>query len=313
MLILSALALLSAPQAGPDPAARTPAEAFVAGVERVCPIYIKTDGMTAEDEAVLASEMAERVGSLGVLRQADPSRTVRVQGAPGACVVMIAPPAGEAFDPAAGAAVMDGLGARLSEPGSGWRRTSSETSEEGHRGQAWTREDGTGDLTVAAVSEGVVGTLLSRSLPFDTDSRIAARRAAAARPTDQAMLEALDSLCAVASTPAWAGVERGEVLIRHAGDSRLTVDYVLNGDCTVSAQGADAVAVGAALMAGLGAPGSSWTLSHHAWMAPNPYASAASASDVRGIEANYRHADGREAVVIVGDGQVQLQLWRPTR
>lgn len=309
MLILSALALLALPQAGPDPAARTPAEAFVAGLDRICPIYIKTDGMTAEDQAVLASEMEERVGALGVLRQADPSRTVQIQGSPGACVVMIAPPAGETFDPAAGAAVMDGLGARLSEPGSGWRQTSSETSDDGHRGQAWTREDGTGDLTVAAIREGVVGTLLSRTPPFDTDGRIAARRAAAARPTDQAMLEALDSLCAVASTPAWAGVDQGEVLVRHAGDSRLTVDYVLNGDCTVSARGEDAADVGAALMARLDAPGSGWTLSHHAWMAPNPHA----ASGAQGVEANYRHADGREAVVILGGGEVQLQLWRPTR
>lgn len=307
MLILSALALLSAPQAGADPAARTPAEAFVAGLERVCPIYMKSDGMTAGDQAVLASEMDQRVGALGVLRQADPSRTVRIEGVPGACVVVIAPPAGETFDPAAGAGVVDSLGARLAEPGSGWRRTSSETSDEGYRGQAWTHEDGTRDLTVAAVPEGVVGTLLSRTSPFDTDSRIAARRAASARPTDQAMLEALDSLCAVAATPAWAGVDQGEVLVRHAGDSRLTVDYVLNGDCTVSARGEDAADVGAALMARLDAPGSGWTLSHHAWMAPNPYA----ASGAQGIEANYRHADGREAVVIVGDAQVQLQLWRP--
>ncbi len=309
MLLLSAFALLALPQAAPDLAARAPAQAFVAGLERVCPIYMKTDGLTVEDQAILGEELSQRAGTVGWLRQSDPSRTVHLDGSPGACVVVIAPPAGRAFDPAEGDAVMSDLGSRLS--GSGWRRTSVENADEGQRGEAWTRADGTVDLAVASVREGVVGTLLSRNQPFDTDARIAARRAAAARPTDQAMLEALDSLCAVASTPAWAGVERGEILVRHAGDARLTVDYVLNGDCVVSARGEDAADVAAALMTRLSAPGSGWTLTHHAWMASNPNAGAAA----HGIEANYRHADGREAVVLVGDdgeGEVQLQLWRPT-
>lgn len=302
-LLLAALAVtLQTPAA--DPASRTPADAFVAAITRVCPIYLTANGLTAADEALLNAEMVERAGTIGVMRQAPGLPRIAIQAGPDACAVLPLPEDASTPPQPVTGDLGRAVQAWLRDPASGW--TPAPTDDQAGR---YVSTDGLRELVLIDQSdEGGPMVLIqpvATSSQADVDARIAARRQATLRPTDQAMIEAVDTLCAVASTPAWATIDRGEVLIRHAGDSRLTVDYVLNGDCTVRAEGADAAAIAIPLENRLATPGSGWTRADHAWMS-----SPGNGPSGSRIQANYRHDDGRELVIVQGDTEVQAILWQ---
>lgn len=302
-LLLAALAAtLQTPAA--DPASRTPADAFVAAITRVCPVYLTASGLTAADEALLNAEMVERAGTVGVMRQAPGLPRIAIQAGPDACAVLPLPE--DASTPSQ--PVTGDLGravqAWLRDPASGW--TPAPTDDQAGRHLS---TDGLRELVLIDQPDDggpmVLIQPVASSSQADVDARIAARSQATLRPTDLAMIEAIENLCAIAATPAWGSVEQGEVVLRHAGNSRLTVDYVLNGDCTVRAEGADVAAIATALGTRLATPGSGWTRADHAWMS-----SSGDGPSGRRIQANYRHDDGRELVIVPGDTEVQAILWQ---
>lgn len=289
-----------------DPAARTTTEAFVSAIGRVCPIYMKIDGMTAADEAVLNAEMALRAGMVGYLKQGGSGPGIVIQAGPGSCLVMPMPNGASTTSTtdhdAQRVAILDWL----QSPASGW--TPSPTDGEPGR---YVSTDGLQTLIVVDEPDEsslmVLIQAVTPTLQNDLESRVEARRQADMRPTDEAMLDAVKTLCGLALTPAWSTIQSGEIVIRHAGESVLSVDYVQNGDCTVRATGQDAAAVSTALRARLEASGSGWTRANHAWMLVS-----VDPSDL-GIEANYRHDAGHELVVLLDVGEAQAILWQPKR
>lgn len=305
MHTLLAVALIAMLQSSTgDPASRSPSDAFVAAISRVCPLYMAQGGVTPADEALLDAEMTERAGLVGVMRQGPNPTRIALSAGPDICAVLSLPEEAAAT-PATGTETLDkALQDWLLAPASGWTLASTEDqpdrylSADGQRTLLIINQPDDGGLMVVIES-------FIPDVAANLDVRIEARRQAALRPTDQAMIEAVDTLCAVASMPAWATIDRGEVLIRHAGDSRLTVDYVLNGDCTVQAEGADAAAITTALETRLATPGSGWVRADHAWMSSSGNGPSGSR-----IQANYRHDDGRELVIVPGDTEVQAILWQ---
>lgn len=307
MLISLALALgLTLPQAG-DPSTRSPSEAFIAAIDRVCPLYMKPNGLTAADIALLEVEMAMRGGMVGMLKQGSPPPEIMLQAGSDHCLVLsAADETADAPEPPS-TLLTDAVKAWLSSPDSGW--TPAPTDEKPGR---YLNSGGEHELLLIDQPDDggamVLIQALAPSVLTDVDSRVEARKQASARPVDQAILEAINTLCAVAATPAWSAIDYGEIVIRHSGSGRLTVNYQPRGDCMVRAEGQnvseiDEIAQAVAIR--LEAPGSGWTRAEHAWMMPsgNP--------PIGPVLANYRHDDGRELLFMMDETALQAILWQP--
>jgi hypothetical protein len=305
MLISLAVALgLTLPQAG-DPSTRSPSEAFIAAIDRVCPIYMKSSGLTAADMVLLEAEMAMRAGVVGRMRQGAPPPQIMLQAGPDFCLVMGMGNDSTGSIGATRSELSDAATAWLTSPTSGWTSTPSHD-----RPGRYTSTDGRYILLLIDDAEENFPTVMIEAVTpsFLTDADIdsQARGQASARPTDQAILEAIDTLCAVAATSAWNTIDRGEVMIRHSGDSRLTVDYNSNADCTIRVVGEDAAAVAMALGQRLDALDSGWTRITHAWMTFSDGGPMG-----REMQGNYGHNDGREFSIILDEGEAQVILWQP--
>ena len=305
MIFSLAFALgLALPQ-GSDPATRGPSDAFIAAIDRVCPIYMKHSGLTAADAALLEAEMSMRVGIMGTLRQGPTPHQIVIQGGPNSCLVVGVM---DKDSDGSGAATAERTGTVrywLSTPASGWTPAPTDEQPERYIDTAGERtlllDDQPDDDGVMVLIEAVTS-----FFPADADAGTDARWQASARPTDQAILEAIDTVCAIAGTPAWVTIDRGEVTIRHSGNSLLTVDYSSNADCTIRVVGEDAAAVAMALGNRLEVPGSGWTRITHAWMTFSDGGPMG-----RELQGNYRHDDGREFSIILDEGEAQAILWQP--
>lgn len=307
MLISLALALgLALPQAG-DPSTRSPSEAFIAAIDRVCPVYLKRDGLTAADTTLLEAEMSMRVGIMGTLRQGPTPHQIVIQGGPNTCLVLGVTDKDRDGTGAAGAERTSTVRDWLNTPASGWTPAPTDEQPERYIDAAGERtlllHDQPDDDGVLVLIEAVTS-----FFPADADAHTDARWQASARPTDQAIVEAIDTVCAIAGTPAWVTIDRGEVTIRHSGDSVLTVDYNSNADCTIRVVGEDAAAVATALSHRLDAPDSRWTRITHAWMT---FSNGVSMG--RELQGNYRHADGREFSIMLDASEAQAILWQPRK
>ena len=193
MLISLAVALgLAFPQAG-DPSTRSPSEAVIAAIDRVCPVYLKRDGLTAADMVLLEAEMSMRVGIMGTLRQGPTPHQIALLGGPNTCLV---------------AGVMDkdsddsGTGTAertstvrdwLSNPASGWTPAPTDEHPERYIDTAGERTlllgDQPDDDGIMVLIEAVTS-----FFPADADARNDDRWQASARPTDQAIVEAIDTV-----------------------------------------------------------------------------------------------------------------------
>lgn len=305
MLISLALALgLALPQAA-DPATRSPSEAFIAAIDRVCPVYLKRDGLTAADTALLEAEMSMRAGIVGTLRQGPTPHQIMIQAGPDSCLVIGIMKQDRDGSGASTAEPTDTVKDWLNTPASGW--TPAPTDEQPER-----YIDAAGERTLLLGDQPdddglmVFIEAVTSFFPADAHASTDAKWQASARPTDQAMVEAIDTVCAIAGTPAWVTIDRGEVIVRHSGNSRLTVEYGANADCTIRAVGEDAAAVAMALGTRLEAPGSGWTRITHAFMT-----STEGRSMGYDQQDNYRHDDGREFSIILDEGEAQAILWQP--
>ncbi len=307
MLISLAVALgLALPQVN-NPSTRSPSEAFIAAIDRVCPIYMKSSGLTAADMVLLEAEMAMRAGVVGRIRQGAPPPQIMLQAGPDFCLVMGMGNDSTGSIGATRSELSDAATAWLTSPTSGW----TSTPARGRPGRYTSTDSRYTLLLIDDPEESFPTVMIEAVTPsFLTDADIdsQARGQASARPTDQAILEAIDTLCAVASTSAWNTIDRGEVTIRHAGNSLLTVDYNSNSDCTIRVVGENAAAVTTALGQRLDAPGSGWTRITHAWLT---FSNGGPMG--REMQGNYRHDDGREFSIMLDAGEAQVILWQPLR